>query len=80
MKKFLVAFMTLLGLAAFVSEANAVVFARGVHRGGFAGPRAVVRPAVPYGRGVVVGPSVVVRPVVPYYRPGVVVRPRRIIN
>lgn len=79
MKKSLVAFMTLLGLAAFVPEANAVVFARGVHRGGFAGPRAVVRPAVPYGRGVVVAP-VVVPPVVPYYRPGVVVRPRRIID
>jgi hypothetical protein len=69
MKTLIVAFVAFLGLAAFTSDANAVVCARGVYRAGCVGPRgAVVRHGPYYRRGVVVRR--------PYYRRGVVVRRR----
>jgi hypothetical protein len=62
MKSLIVAFVAFLGLAAFTSDANAVVCARGVYRAGCVGPRgAVVRHGLYYRH--------------PYYRRGVVVRP-----
>ena len=52
MKALLLVLATFLGVAAFVSEANAVVCAKGVYRAGCAGPRGAVvarRPVVrPY--------------------------------
>jgi hypothetical protein len=69
MKTLIVAFVAFLGLAAFTSDANAVVCARGVYRAGCVGHRsAVVRHGPYYRRGVVVRR--------PYYRRGVVVRRR----
>ncbi len=64
MKLLIAAFVTILGLAAFVSDADAVVCARGVYRAGCAGPRGAVVRHGPYYR-------------YPYYRRGVAVRPYR---
>ena len=49
MKALLLVLATFLGVAAFVSEASAVVCARGVYRAGCAGPRGAVV-ARPYHR------------------------------
>lgn len=48
MKFLIVAFVTFLGLASFVPEADAVVCARGVYRSGCAGPRGAVVRRRPY--------------------------------
>ncbi len=49
MKALLLVLATFLGVAAFVSEANAAVCARGVYRAGCAGPRGAVVARRPYG-------------------------------